>query len=62
VGYDDIEFTSCLSIPLSSVQVPKREMGQKALEILVNKISGKTDSEEAKNFNVKLPTKFVIRN
>jgi len=62
VGYDDIEFTSCLSIPLSSVQVPKREMGQKALEILVNKISGKPDSEEAKNFNVKLPTKFVIRN
>ena len=62
VGYDDIEFTSCLSIPLSSVQVPKREMGQKALEILVNKISGKTDSGEAKNFNVKLPTKFVIRN
>jgi LacI family transcriptional regulator len=62
VGYDDIEFTSCLSIPLSSVQVPKREMGQKALEILVNKISGKTDSGEAKSFNVKLPTKFVIRN
>jgi len=66
VGYDDIEFTRCLSIPLSSVKVPKREMGRKALDILVNKITSngdhKKDPEEGKKFEVKLSTKFVIRN
>ncbi|MCF7875775.1 LacI family transcriptional regulator [Candidatus Bipolaricaulota bacterium] len=66
VGYDDIEFTRCLSIPLSSVKVPKREMGRKALDILVNKITSngdhKKDPAEGKKFEVKLSTKFVIRN
>lgn len=66
VGYDDIEIARCLSIPLSSVKVPKRKMGRKALDILVNKInsSGETprNSEKRGNFKVKLPTKFIIRN
>ena len=66
VGYDDIEFTKCLSIPLSSVKVPKREMGRKALDILLNKITDSVEQRGAtgsrKNFKVELPTKFVIRN
>ncbi len=66
VGYDDIEITRCLSIPLSSVKVPKRKMGRKAFDILVNKITSNGehngDFGKSDNFQVKLPTKFIIRN
>lgn len=66
VGYDDIEITRSLSIPLSSVKVPKRKMGRKALDILVNKITSNGehsgDSRKSDNLQVKLPTKFIIRN
>lgn len=66
VGYDDIAITRCLSLPLSSVKVPKRKMGRKALDILVSKMTRNGekdgDSEKSDSFKVKLPTKFIIRN
>lgn len=65
VGYDDIEFTNCLRIPLPSVKVPKREMGRRALGILLKRIEskgvGKGNGEEEGTFKVELPTEFLER-
>lgn len=35
VGYDDIEISAYLDVPLTTVRVPKREMGKRATELLV---------------------------
>ncbi len=65
VGYDDIEFSSCLNTPLPSVKVPKREMGRRALDILLERITKKDRREdkggERKLFEVELPTEFIQR-
>ncbi len=64
VGYDDIEFTNCMSTPLPSVKVPKREMGRRALDILLKRIEFKGKVEEyggEERFEVKLPTEFLER-
>jgi LacI family transcriptional regulator len=41
IGYDDIEFASFTNPPLSTIAQPKEEVGSKATEILVNRISEK---------------------
>jgi LacI family transcriptional regulator len=58
VGYDDIAFASCLEVPLTTVRMPKREMGEKALEILVEKL-GKKEATEP--YRVKMPVELVVR-
>jgi len=39
VGYDDINFVSALEVPLTTVRVPKYQLGLKAMQ-LVHKKSG----------------------
>ena len=39
VGYDDIAFLSCLESPLTTVSVPKKQIGARAMELLEKKIS-----------------------
>jgi LacI family transcriptional regulator len=56
VGFDDIEAASFTSPPLSTVALPKQEMGSLAAEILINTILRKE-----KPRNVSLSTKLVIR-
>jgi LacI family transcriptional regulator len=36
VGYDDVEFASVLSTPLTSIRQPKYELGRKAAELLID--------------------------
>jgi len=38
VGYDDIEFSSALEVPLTTVRQPKYELGKEATNILIEKI------------------------
>lgn len=57
VGFDDIQFSSTLDVPLTTVRQPKREIGQKAAEILIDKIDQK--SGECKK--IVLPTQLVVR-
>ena len=38
IGYDDIDMASYAATPLTTVRVPKREMGQQAAEILIRHI------------------------
>jgi DNA-binding LacI/PurR family transcriptional regulator len=56
VGFDDIDTASFTSPPLSTVALPKQEMGSLATEILINTILRKE-----KPRNVSLSTKLVIR-
>lgn len=42
VGFDNIEFAKYLSVPLTSVNIPKYEMGHRAAEILIEHV----ESEE----------------
>jgi LacI family transcriptional regulator len=36
VGYDDVEFASVLSTPLTSIRQPKYELGRTAAELLLD--------------------------
>ena len=38
IGYDDIDMASYATVPLTTVRVPKREIGRKATEILIRHI------------------------
>jgi LacI family transcriptional regulator len=42
VGYDDVEFASVLSIPLTSIRQPKYELGRTAAELLLEEASHPT--------------------
>lgn len=57
VGFSDMDILDDLNIPLSSVAIPGKEMGQKAAELLLGHIkNGKHE-----NYTVKLPISLVIR-
>jgi LacI family transcriptional regulator len=45
VGYDDVEFASVLSIPLTSVRQPKYELGRMAAELLLDEALHPADHE-----------------
>jgi LacI family transcriptional regulator len=36
VGYDDIEFAAAAAVPLTSVSQPRRELGRRAAELLLD--------------------------
>ncbi len=58
VGYDDIDIAQYASVPLTTVRVPKREMGGRAAELLINSIESAGDGEYERVF---LETKLVVR-
>ncbi len=45
VGYDDVEFASVLSTPLTSVRQPKYELGRTATELLLDEANNPTTHE-----------------
>lgn len=57
VGYDDIPFSSCLDIPLSTVSVPKQKMGSESMELLKEKLTGGYDHTK----QITLPIELKIR-
>jgi LacI family transcriptional regulator/LacI family repressor for deo operon, udp, cdd, tsx, nupC, and nupG len=40
IGFDNLNLLDYVSIPLTTVHVPKREMGQKAAKLLLRQIQG----------------------
>jgi len=57
VGYDDIEFASTLEIPLTTVRIPRHQLGKEAIRILDKKIR-----EELKDTQgIALKTELIIR-
>ncbi len=58
VGYDDIPFAACSRVPLTTVSVPVRQVGQLAAELLFDRMEGKGPRERQE---VVLAPEFVIR-
>lgn len=40
VGYDDIPYAACSRVPLTTVAIPMRRMGEQAAEILFDRLDG----------------------
>ncbi len=59
VGFDDLDVLEQLSIPLTTVHVPKREMGRKAAELLIKQIEHGSNAAVER---VYLEAHLVIRN
>lgn len=57
VGYDDIPFTSQLSVPLTSVARPHHRMGLVAAELLLTVLAGEQPAQR----HVVLPPDLIIR-
>jgi LacI family transcriptional regulator len=45
VGYDDVEFASVLSTPLTSIRQPKYELGRVAAELLLDEANNPTSHQ-----------------
>ncbi len=56
VGYDDIAFAFCLEVPLTTIRVPKREIGEEVVSILAKKMNG-----DGCHSRLKMPVELVIR-
>lgn len=57
VGYDDVAFACFLQVPLTTVHIPKYELGKEAMKLLKKKIDEEIQEPQA----VILETKLVIR-
>ena len=40
IGYDDIDFAAAAVVPLSSIRQPSELIGSRAVELLLNEVSG----------------------
>lgn len=57
VGFDDLKFCSTLDVPLTTVRQPKREIGENAAQILIDKIERSSSHIQ----KIVLPTKLIVR-
>jgi LacI family transcriptional regulator len=58
VGYDDIPFAACARVPLTTVAIPMRRMGELAAELLFDRMEGKGPRESQQTL---LAPELVIR-
>ncbi|MCU6732336.1 substrate-binding domain-containing protein [Diplocloster agilis] len=59
IGIDDTYINEILQVPLTSIAQPKEELGSKACEMLIYRVSHKTNGAEYKD--ILLPPKLVER-
>ncbi|MFG3497707.1 LacI family DNA-binding transcriptional regulator [Streptomyces sp. NPDC047928] len=59
VGYDDIEFASAATVPLTSVRQPAFQMGRIAAELLIEETGDRADSHEHRQ--IVLQPELVVR-
>src|SRR5262249_32399568 len=60
VGCDDTEICTYLAVPLTSIALPKRELGQRAAAILLAAVGNASDEGDLPQ-RVSLPTELVVR-
>ncbi len=60
VGYDDIFFSTCAEVPLTTVRIPKEKLGKRAFHTLIDLIEDNDAETPLKQ--IKLDTELVIRN
>ena len=59
VGYDDIQVAGYLAVPLTTVRVPKREMGRRAAGLLLDQLDGSAPDDAPAR--VELDAELVVR-
>ncbi len=57
VGFDDLDFTAYLDVPLTTVAQPAFEIGETAVEMLARRISDRVAGSQ----QIVLPTRLVVR-
>ncbi len=57
VGYDDLELSRFTSPPLTTISQPKKEISAQAVSLLVQRLSGKSESPS----RVVLPPQLIVR-
>lgn len=60
IGFDDISFSKYLSVPLTTINQPKYELGQAAAKIILKKLNKEKNDNSIEN--VELPFTLIIRN
>lgn len=58
-GFDDVEFSSCLEVPLTTIKSPKEKMGREATKVLLEKINSAPQRNSRKE--IKLEVKLIVR-
>jgi len=58
VGFDDVEFSSCLEVPLTTIKTPKERMGREATKALLEKIEKRHQHVRKE---IKLEVKLIVR-
>jgi LacI family transcriptional regulator len=61
VGYDDIEFAAAAAVPLTSVSQPRRELGRRAAELLLDEASDPAHQHEHVVFTPELIARASTR-
>jgi LacI family transcriptional regulator len=63
IGFDDVPFAADLSPALTTVRLPLREMGERAMELLLAALGSSSDQEpgEAAARTVDIPAELIIR-
>ena len=59
VGYDDVQMSSCLEVSLTTVKIPKVELGKAALELLIELLRDGNNTEHPRG--IKLPVELLVR-
>lgn len=58
VGFDDLNLLNYVSIPLTTIHVPKRRMGRKAVELLLRQIQGNGENTSQR---ISLDAELMVR-
>lgn len=61
VGYDDIEFASAATVPLSSVVQPRRDLGRTAADLLIREFEDRDAGVEHEHRTITYTPDLVIR-
>ncbi len=61
VGYDDIEFAAAAAVPLSSVRQPRRELGRRAAELLLDEATNAEHAHQQVVFTPQLVARASTR-
>lgn len=61
IGYDDIEFAAAAAVPLSSVAQPRRDLGTRAADLLLQEIEDRNEGREHTHRQVVLDPHLVVR-
>jgi len=59
VGYDDVQLSSCLKVPLTTIRTPKEKMGRQAMQVLARRLRGDQDAQVPQQ--QKLDVELVVR-